>query len=103
MTEKRADYRKHNRKNHSKRILKKINSAFSDREEDSQAVDVNADFKRDAAEHEQLLAQDREDYLKQEQELSQTEKGLRLKKKLDRAILLVVVLIVLVLLSLFYL
>lgn len=103
MTEKRSEYRKR-RKNKQNKLLSGVRSAFSSDSADGQKdVDVQPDFERSASERQQILAADRENYLKQNQELSREEKSLRLKKKLNHAILIVIVLIVLVLLALFYL
>lgn len=104
MVEKRSDYRKRQKKS----LLSKLKSSFSDN--DSEEVDVNPDFKRDDSEEEprrRPLAGDRQEFYQHNQssdkETIRQEKSLRLKKRLNRAILIVIVLIILVLLALFHL
>lgn len=104
MVEKRSDYRKRQKK----RLLSKLKSSFSDN--DSEEVDVNPDFKRDDSEEEprrRPLAGDGQEFYQHNQssdkETIRQEKSLRLKKRLNRAILIVIVLIILVLLALFHL
>lgn len=104
MVEKRSDYRKRQKK----RLLNKLKSSFSDN--DSEEVDVNPDFKRDDSEEEprrRPLAGDGQEFYQHNQssdkETIRQEKSLRLKKRLNRAILIVIVLIILVLLALFHL
>lgn len=104
MVEKRSDYRKRQKKS----LLSKLKSSFSDN--DSQEVDVNPDFKRDDSEEEprrRPLAGDGQEFYQHNQssdkETIRQEKSLRLKKRLNRAILIVIVLIILVLLALFHL
>ncbi|WP_270450143.1 hypothetical protein [Lactobacillus crispatus] len=104
MVEKRSDYRKRQKKS----LLSKLKSSFSD--DDSEEVDVNPDFKRDDSEEEprrRPLAGDGQEFYQHNQssdkETIRQEKSLRLKKRLNRAILIVIVLIILVLLALFHL
>lgn len=104
MVEKRSDYRKRQKKS----LLSKLKSSFSDN--DSEEVDVNPDFKRDDSEEEpgrRPLAGDGQEFYQHNQssdkETIRQEKSLRLKKRLNRAILIVIVLIILVLLALFHL
>lgn len=104
MVEKRSDYRKRQKKS----LLSKLKSSFSDN--DSEEVDVNPDFKRDGSEEEprrRPLAGDGQEFYQHNQsndkETIRQEKSLRLKKRLNRAILIVIVLIILVLLALFHL
>lgn len=99
MTEKRSDYRKRQKKG----LIDKVKSAFSNN--DSEEVDVNPDFTRDKNEVENRrrpLAGDGQEFY-QRDETVREDKALKLKKRLNRAILLVIVLIVLVLLALFHL
>ncbi|MCH4004982.1 MAG: hypothetical protein LKH59_03935 [Lactobacillus crispatus] len=104
MVEKRSDYRKRQKKS----LLSKLKSSFSDN--DSEEVDVNPDFKRDGSEEEprrRPLAGDGQEFYQHDQLSDKAtirqEKSLRLKKRLNRAILIVIVLIILVLLALFHL
>lgn len=104
MVEKRSDYRKRQKKS----LLGKLKSSFSDN--DSEEVDVNPDFKRDGSEEEprrRPLAGDGQEFYQHDQLSDKAtirqEKSLRLKKRLNRAILIVIVLIILVLLALFHL
>lgn len=104
MVEKRSDYRKRQKKS----LFSKLKSSFSDN--DSEEVDVNPDFKRDDSEEEprrRPLAGDGQEFYQHNQssdkETIRQEKSLRLKKRLNRAILIVIVLIILVLLALFHL
>lgn len=104
MVEKRSDYRKRQKKS----LLSKLKSSFSDN--DSEEVDVNPDFKRDDSEEEprrRPLAGDGQEFYQHNQssdkETIRQEKSLRLKKRLNRAILIVISLIILVLLALFHL
>lgn len=104
MTEKRSAYRHQQERKQGKKLLGKFKAAFDD--EDS-SLDVNPAFERS---HKQKRNSDQERKFAEtgyqensEFNLPAGDKGLRLKKKLDRAILIVFVLIVLVLLALFYL
>lgn len=104
MTEKRSDYRKRQKKG----LIDKVKSAFSNN--DSEEVDVNPDFTKDKNEvenrHRPLAGDGQEFYQRDEtidKETVRENKSLKLKKRLNRAILLVIVLIVLVLLALFHL
>lgn len=110
MTEKRSDYRKKLKHKKQKNFLNTIKSAFDGEDED---VDVNPEFTREVNDvtqkgeyQEKRQAIHNSDVLKkqtQPQLEQNADKGLRLKKKLNRAILLVLVLIILVLLALFHL
>ena len=104
MTEKRSDYRKRQKKG----LIDKVKSAFSNN--DSEEVDVNPDFTTDKNEVENRrrpLAGDGQEFYQRDEtidkETVRENKSLKLKKRLNRAILLVIVLIVLVLLALFHL
>lgn len=104
MVEKRSDYRKRQKKS----LFSKLKSSFSDT--DSEDVDVNPAFQRDDSENEQRrhpLAGDGQEFYQRDQASDyatiQQEKSLKLKKRLNRAILIVIVLIILVLLALFHL
>jgi preprotein translocase subunit SecF len=104
MTEKRSDYRKRQKKG----LIDKVKSAFSNN--DSEEVDVNPDFTKDKNEVENRrrpLTRDGQEFYQRDEtidkETVRENKSLKLKKRLNRAILLVVVLIVLVLLALFHL
>lgn len=111
MTEKRSDYRKRQQKNH-KSVFDKVKNAFSDNDNQEEDIDVNPDFKRETEEQDLVrrsLDGDGEPDLQTidaEEDIKKTpkeEKGLRLKKRLNRTILLLVVLIILVLVALFHL
>lgn len=104
MTEKRSDYRKRQKKG----LIDKVKSAFSNN--DSEEVDVNPDFQRERPNSEEKrrpLAGDGQEFYQRDEaidkETVRENKALKLKKRLNRAILLVIVLIVLVLLALFHL
>ena len=104
MTEKRSDYRKRQKKG----LIDKVKSAFSNN--DSEEVDVNPDFTKDKNEVENRrrpLAGDGQEFYQRDEtidkETVRENKSLKLKKRLNCAILLVIVLIVLVLLALFHL
>ena len=104
MTEKRSDYRKKKKKG----LIDKVKSAFSNN--DSEEVDVNSAFTRDKNEVENRrrpLAGDGKKFYQRDETINKEtvreDKALKLKKRLNRAILLVIVLIVLVLLALFHL
>lgn len=119
MTEKRSDYRKKIKQKKSKRFFDTIKSAFDDDDE----VDVNPEFTRDTedqvvpqvnrenqGEHDSQRVQSNQNAklknaknVREKQILSSEDKGLRLKRKLNHAILIVFVLIILVLLALFHL
>lgn len=112
MTEKRSDYRKKLKHKKSKNFLNTIKSAFDDSDEE---VDVNPDFTRDddevvqANDFKNARVKKREQVPRREEEKSQSqlttsqEKALKLKGKLNRAIIIVSILIILVLLALFHL
>lgn len=100
MTEKRSDYRRRRGRKH--KGWHNLKAAFSDQNDPQEPVAVNPDFQR--SEREKHAAE-------QKAELSPinltnssqvpNEKGLRLKKRLNRAIIIVALLIVLVLWALF--
>lgn len=111
MTEKRSDYRKRQQKNH-KSVFDKVKTAFSD-DDQEENLDVNPDFVKDQEEQEEpirrklegdgepdLQTVDAEEDIKK---ITSEEKGLRLKKRLNRTILILIVLIILVLVALFHL
>ena len=112
MTEKRSDYRKKLKHKKSKNFLNTIKSAFDDSDEE---VDVNPDFTRDDDEIVQTNdfkndgVKKQEQFPRREEDKSQSElttsqeKALKLKGKLNRAIMIVTALIILVLLALFHL
>lgn len=105
MTEKRSDYRKRQKKS----FKDKVKAAFSDN--DSEEVNVNPDFQRDQSDSQEPerrpLNGNGQEFYEQEQPINKEKvrenKALRLKKRLNGAILIVFVLIILVLLALFHL
>lgn len=101
MTEKRSDYRKRQSRQKSKKFFDHVKSAFDDQEQAEEKVDVNPDFQRDHFERRPLEGNGEESnpIIPETSE----DKSLRLKKRLNRAILIVLVLIILVLLALFHL
>lgn len=124
MTEKRSEYRKKAKHQKNRGFLNTIKSAFDD---DNQEVDVNPEFTRTDQDNVQINQQRESEGRKRRNEqgnrdadqekkedssfkreahnqsLSSQDKALRLKKKLNHAIIIVFVLIVLVLLALFHL
>ena len=101
MTEKRADYRKRQSKKKTKQLFDHVKLAFDDNEQNHEKVDVNPDFQR--PEDKRKKYQNKFDYAENLRDANIEDKSLRLKKRLNRAILIVLVLIVLVLLALFHL
>ena len=104
MTEKRVDYRKRQSKKKTKQLFDHVKSAFDDNEQNHEKVDVNPDFQR--PEDKRKKYQNKFDYAENLRDANINnieDKSLRLKKRLNRAILIVLVLIVLVLLALFHL
>lgn len=108
MTEKRSDYRKRQQK---QSIFDKVKTAFSD-EQENENIDVSSEFEKKDENQPDLsrrkLAGDGKPDLRDlnTEDIEKTpseEKGLRLKKRLNRTILLLIVLIILVLLALFHL
>ncbi|RMC25115.1 MULTISPECIES: hypothetical protein [unclassified Lactobacillus] len=103
MTEKRSDYRKKIKHKKNKQFLNSIKTAFEDNE-----VDVNPAFTRetekDSSVSESVGRRESQQYSRT-QDINQLseEKGLRLKRKLNHAILIVLTLIILVLFALFHL
>lgn len=97
MTEKRSDYRKRQKKS----LVDKVKSAFTDNDA-TEEVNVNPDFQRDDSERRRPLEGDGEEFYQTQQPIDK-EKSLKLKKRLNSAILIVFVLIILVLLALFHL
>ncbi|MPW13898.1 hypothetical protein [Lactobacillus helveticus] len=102
MTEKRSDYRKRQKKS----LLNKVKSAFNDNNA-TEEVNVNPDFQRDASERRRPLEGDGQEFYQAQQSIDKEQlkeqKSLNLKKRLNSAILIVFVLIILVLLALFHL
>lgn len=92
MTEKRADYRKSQRRKKIAQLFHRQKQSSTKKENfDDQSVDVNPDFKRDAFDTNQTSSSP----------LTSEEKVTRLKKRLNWAIMIVIILIVIVLLALF--
>lgn len=106
MTEKRSDYRK---RQHKKSIFDKVKTAFSDEQEDENiaASSELRDENQTDSSHRKLDGDGKPDLRDlNTEDIEKTpseEKGLRLKKRLNRTILLLIVLIILVLLALFHL
>lgn len=102
MTAKRSDYRKRQKKS----LLNKVKSAFNDNNA-TEEVNVNPDFQRDASERRRPLEGDAQEFYQAQQSIDKEQlkeqKSLKLKKRLNSAILIVFVLIILVLLALFHL
>ncbi|AGQ23362.1 hypothetical protein KQ229_00145 [Lactobacillus helveticus] len=102
MTAKRSDYRKRQKKS----LLNKVKSAFNDNNA-TEEVNVNPDFQRDASERRRPLEGDGQEFYQAQQSIDKEQlkeqKSLKLKKRLNSAILIVFVLIILVLLALFHL
>lgn len=102
MTAKRSDYRKRQKKS----LLNKVKSAFNDNNA-TEEVNVNTDFQRDASERRRPLEGDGQEFYQAQQSIDKEQlkeqKSLKLKKRLNSAILIVFVLIILVLLALFHL
>ncbi|ALI52815.1 hypothetical protein IMAU10149_00018 [Lactobacillus helveticus] len=102
MTAKRSNYRKRQKKS----LLNKVKSAFNDNNA-TEEVNVNPDFQRDASERRRPLEGDGQEFYQAQQSIDKEklkeQKSLKLKKRLNSAILIVFVLIILVLLALFHL
>lgn len=103
MTEKRSDYRKKIKHKKNKQFLNSIKTAFEDN-----AVDVNPAFIREKEKDSPVSEPIKRSISRQYGKMQDTnqpfeETGLRLKRKLNRAILIVLVLIILVLFALFHL
>ncbi|AHI11729.1 hypothetical protein [Lactobacillus helveticus] len=102
MTAKRSDYRKRQKNS----LLNKVKSAFNDNNA-TEEVNVNPDFQRDASERRRPLEGDGQEFYQAQQSIDKEQlkeqKSLKLKKRLNSAILIVFVLIILVLLALFHL
>ncbi|GAA3628644.1 hypothetical protein GCM10022297_04060 [Lactobacillus hamsteri] len=108
MTEKRSDYRKKQNQRKPKNFFQKMKAAFDDSDIDQEDVDVNPDFQRDPSERRPLDGNGIEDINQNIENIkninaTSEDKRLRLKKRLNSAILIVFVLIILVLLALFHL
>lgn len=105
MTEKRSDYRKKQAQKKPKQFFKKMKAAFDDNDIDQEDVNVNPDFQRDSSERRPLDGDGIENFNTEvpKSGLTSEDKRLRLKKRLNSAILIVFVLIILVLLALFHL
>lgn len=103
MTEKRSDYRKRQSRRKASKFLGRVKSAFDDNEE-HETVDVNPEFQRDESER-RSFQDDGQPTLNTNdfEQKPRVDKALRLKKRLNRAILIVLVLIILVLIALFHL
>lgn len=119
MTEKRSDYRKKIKHKNKKGFFATIKSAFAGEDK----VDVNPDFTRSENDTTSNFQQPSRENTREKQRnqgafnkktatshvasderaLNREQKSLRLKKKLNRAILIMLVLIILVLLALFHL
>ncbi|WEV71531.1 hypothetical protein OZY43_03780 [Lactobacillus sp. ESL0785] len=102
MTEKRSDYRKKIKHKQERDFLHTIKSAFAGDDQ----VDVNPDFKREPAEANKVNQQRKQrEHSKQSKTnvLMPDERAVKLKKKLNHAIILTIGLIILVLLALFHL
>lgn len=110
MTEKRSDYRKKQSKSYTK-IFDKIKSAFIDNQEFSQndqSEFSNSNKKEEMPKRRSLEGNGQPtepaaNYNLNRKQSFQNEKGLRLKKRLNWTILILIVLIGLVLLALFHL
>ena len=102
MTAKRSDYRKKQKNS----LLNKVKSAFNDNNA-TEEVNVNPDFQRDASERRRPLEGDGQEFYQAQQSIDKEQlkeqKSLKLKKRLNSAILILFVLIILVLLALFHL
>ena len=87
MTEKRSDYRKRQKKS----LVDKVKSAFTDNDA-TEEVNVNPDFQRDDSERRRPLEGDGEEFYQAQQpidkEKMREEKSLKLKKRLNSAILI---------------
>lgn len=105
MTEKRSDYRKRQSKKKDRTLFDSVKAAFTDQKDKTEDVDVNQGFKREPEEENYFSDEDQRILTHQSEnsQLNQEDKSLRLKKRLNHAILLVFVLILLVLLALFHL
>lgn len=106
MAEKRSDYRRQQSRKKGKKLLYHIRSAFADQDSTEEKVDVNPEFQRTQTER-RSFTDDCQEFANNSEPidtgLSREDKSLRLKKRLNRAILIVFVLIILVLLALFHL
>ncbi len=121
MTEKRSDYQRKIKHKKNNGLINSIKAAFES--DDNDGVDVNPDFTRDQSENNSSVQSPREEQrrehvrgfklrkakeqadrgAKTEQQLSSEQKGLRLKRKLNTAIIILIILIGLVLFALFHL
>ena len=107
MTEKRSDYRKKQRQS-SPSIFDRVKSAFIDDEKNNSNAQSESNLNKEEILKRRSLkgnGQDTEpngDYDFDKKQV-QTEKGLKLKKRLNQTIVVLVVLIILVLLALFHL
>ncbi|MDF7638819.1 hypothetical protein PT285_05335 [Lactobacillus sp. ESL0791] len=106
MTEKRSEYRKEHRKKKKQGLFQDIKSAFIADDDD---VDVNSDFQRQPEEKDDGSGNDQVEHFREnaskenitDNEQTVNDKSLRLKKKLNHAIIIVFLLILLVLFALF--
>ncbi|CCI85414.1 hypothetical protein FC52_GL000381 [Lactobacillus pasteurii DSM 23907 = CRBIP 24.76] len=95
MVEKRSEYQKKIRSEKRKSMLSNLTSAFSDKDQiDDQATEVEE-------KHRPLAGDGEADNFTDEKLQTEVDKSLILKKRLNSAILIVVILIALVLLALF--
>lgn len=101
MTEKRSDYRKKQSKQKAKKLFRKFHPAF-DNQNETETVDVNPPNTEEQIRR-PLEGNGEQHYYEDPNRLTKEEKSLRLKKRLNSAILIVFVLIILVLLALFHL
>ena len=98
MAEKRSDYRKRQQTKKAKTFFKNIKSAFSDNDEVSDKTELEQDERRPLVGNGEEINITNDDTKKID---SSEDKALKLKKKLNRVIFILVVLIALVLLALF--
>lgn len=95
MTEKRAQYRKKQKRDNLSKLLKRAKQDQNSKAED---VNVNPDFVKDNKSEAKNVRQDYQ--LQQDHDLRE-QKVSRLKKRLNWAIVIVIVLIIIVLVALF--
>ncbi|CCI80914.1 hypothetical protein [Lactobacillus hominis] len=97
MTEKRAQYRKKQKRDSLSKLLKR---AKDDRKTNSDSVDVNPEFVNNSDQQDQKTSYRKAFSNEQKQDL-RDEKIARLKRRLNWAIAVVIVLIIIVLIALF--
>lgn len=98
MTEKRSDYRKRQQTKKTRAFFKNIKSAFSENDEVSDETELEQDDRRPLVGNGEEVNVIDDDAKKI---VSSEDQALKLKKKLNRVIFILVVLIALVLLALF--